>query len=184
MVKPSKSNETGSVYELREATLEDIDSIIAVERSAWFSTYPSEEAEITREDVVARFSPEFISQRKEEIGREIMEGHRYMIVTKDNITVGYSHGLKLEEYNDLVEVYVTELSQGIGKMLIRDLFNWFGDHKPIRLEVATYNKNAIDVYEHYGFRLREDLRQEDDESWNVLPSGKRIPVQFMEKPAD
>ena len=95
-----------------------------------------------------------------------------------------SHLLKEEEFGDLVEVYVSPDCQGkgYGGTLIRDGLEWLGSHNPVRLEVAVYNP-AVEIYIHFGFVDRPDLKQASDEDWNKLPSGMSIPVKFMEKPA-
>ena len=169
MTEPSRNPELKTAYILKEAAHEDIKSIIDIERQVWIDAYPNEEYGITKIDVEERFNPAFIIQRGNEIEKELQEGHRYMIAVRDNQVVGYSHGLKLTEYNDLVEVYTTEQQKGVGRLLMQNLFSWFGNEKPIRLEVAVYNTNAIKVYEHYGFKVKEDLHQDPEEVWNVLP---------------
>lgn len=60
-------------------------------------------------------------------------------------------------------------------------FKFFGDQKNIILEVAVYNNKTIKIYEHLGFRKDVSLKQDENETWNLLPSGIRIPVIFMKK---
>lgn len=171
---------------IETAKPEDIGKIVAIEEATWITTYPNNEVGITEADIRNRFNPQFKTQRKVEIEGEIQNpNHRYRLVKKGNEVIGYTHALKEEEYNDLVEIYIDPRFHGqkVGSIAMKDMLDWFGGDKSIRLEVSIYNKNAIAIYEHYGFVLAPYLQLADDEIWNVLPSGKRIPVQFMEKPA-
>ena len=166
------------------ATTDHIPSIFEIERKTWVETYPNEELSITTDDVSARFDSKFKKTRSEEIRQEIAnKAHSYRVATLKYEKVGYSHLLKEEGYNDFVELYILPSfhGQGIGGILIRDALSWFGENKPIRLEVVNYNFHAIEIYKHYGFRENPNLRQPPEETWNVLPSGLRIPVLFLEK---
>lgn len=163
---------------------EDIDEIMALEQETWIHTYPNQEEGITVEDIRARFNPEFYAKRKKEILSEFKNSHfRYRVIKKAGKIIGYSRGLLEKDYNDLVEIYVLPQyqTQGVGKLMMKDLFNWFGDKKPVRLEVARYNTKTIDFYKRLGFVHQPQLTQSPDEDWNILPSGKRIPVIFMQK---
>lgn len=173
-----------SRVEIEVASEKDIPAIIDVEERTWISSYPNEKAGIREDDIKARFNTQFKEKRATEIKDEMAsEVHSYRVVKKGGRTIAYSHLLKEEEFGDLVEVYVLPSHQrmGIGGALIRDGLGWLGGDKPVRLEVAEYNP-AIEIYKHYGFVDRPDLNQAEGEDWNVLPSGKRIPVKFMERP--
>lgn len=170
--------------EIETASNSDVPGIIEVEKQTWIDSYPNDEFGITESDVRARFGSEFTKKRAEDMRIEMEDtDHRYRVVKVNGLVVAYSHLLKEADFGDLVEVYVLPEHQGrgIGGALIRDGLNWLGDDKPIRLEVAVYNP-AIAIYEHYGFVKRPDLKQAEGEDWNILPSGKRIPVIFMERP--
>lgn len=163
----------------------DILTIIDIEEKTWISSYPNKGARITEEDIKARFGANFRSTRYQEIKTEMASDiHSYRTIRQKGIPIAYSHLLKEPGYGDLVEVYVLPLHQGkgIGGALINDGLKWLDKDKPVRLEVARYNP-AVAIYEHYGFVERPELKQTEDERWNVLPSGKRIPIKFMEKPA-
>ena len=86
-----------------------------------------------------------------------------------------------KDYGDFVEIYILSEFQGrgYGRLLFGDGLAWLGKEKPIQLEVAAYNTRARKMYEHFGFKINTDLKQGEDENWNVLPSGKIIPVVVM-----
>ncbi len=165
------------------ANKNDISGIINVEELTWVSSYPNSEIGITVDDVRARFNSEFKEKRAVDILAEMAsKKHTYRLVMFNGKIVAYSHFLKEESFGDLVELYVLPEYQGkgIGGALLRNGLSWFESEKPVRLEVATYNP-AIEIYEHYGFKKLLNLKQEEDENWNVLPSKTRIPIIFMEK---
>jgi len=170
--------------QIETATEEHIPTIIKIEEQSWVSTYPNQEAGITKEDVRARFSSDFKAKRAAEIKAEMGSGHRYRVLIKDRNVIGYSHLLQEEDYNDFVEAYLLDEyhGHGYGGALLRDGLSWFGNNKPTRLEVATHNAHAKAIYGHFGFQENPMLRQAPGEDWNVLPSGRRIPVIFMERP--
>lgn len=164
------------------ATEQDIDGIYEVEKNTWIQTYPSNN--ITKEDIEQRFNNEFKQSRCKEILNELKTTkHSYRIIKEGNKIIAYSHLLRETDFNDLVELYVLPQYQkkGIGTILMKDALEWFGDTKPIRLEVATYNIVAIAFYKQFGFHQNTHLYQSVDEKWNILPSGTKIPVIFMER---
>lgn len=172
---------------IRLATNQDIGGIIAIEKSCWLDIYPNIN-EITTEDIENRFDAQnFLSSRTEEIRNEIGElsDKRFVVIEDDKQIVGYARGWKLDEFNDLVEIYVLKefRGKGLGRLLLADMFSWFDKSKPIILEVAEYNNSAIKFYEKLGFKINTEMKQVPEENWNVLPTGKKIPVVFMVKQA-
>lgn len=167
---------------IRIATYIDIPSILKIEEQSWLFTYPNQKKGITVEDVTARFIDKSAS---EEFLRESLEDpqNQVYILEKNKDPVGYIHLLREADYNDIVQIYLLpgQIGQGYGSEAMRYILDLLGDKKPIRLQVATYN-TAIHFYEKFGFE-KTKLPQPEGEDWNVLPSGKVIPVLVMERPA-
>jgi ribosomal protein S18 acetylase RimI-like enzyme len=171
------------MIQIERASQENIVGILKVEKVTWLAVYPNEEAGITVEDVAARFNSKFEQDRIKEIETEMSsKDFSYYVAKADSRVIGYLRLFKGPEFNDLIEIYVLPNyhGMGIGRSLMKTAFRVFNNKLPIRLEVAIYNDQAIGLYKHYGFKVRPDLKQEPDEMWNVLPSGKLIPVIFME----
>ncbi len=163
-----------------------IAGIMNVEQLSWLDTYPNKEYGITFDDVKNRFNPLYIKNREIELLEDIetADGNIKLFVALDDETVvGYIRGCKGETYNDLIEIYVLPVYRGIGigKQLINELFKFFGNQKSIILEVAAYNLKSITFYEHLGFKKDISLKQNEHETWNILPSGMTIPILFMKK---
>lgn len=167
---------------IEQAHTSHVPIIAEIERQSWLSTYPNAEHGITADDVVARFAD--MSKREHLISMDMDDqSHHFFIVRKDNTIIGYLHLLNGQTFNDLVEIYLllSEQGKGYGKRLMQFALQQFGNSKPIQLEVAVYNQRAITLYEKFGFVKQLELMQPIEEDWNVLPSGKRIPVVFMVK---
>jgi len=181
MSQKEKGKQTSAKIKL--ANLSQIPDIIKVEEKAWISTYPNSSAGITREDVAERFDYIFKVKRAADIEAEMADGgHSYRVLIRNGEIIGYTHLLRESDFNDFVEIYIMEdyQGQGYGSMMFRDGLKWLKQNgKPIQLEVAVYNSKAKKIYEHYGFKENPTLSQLEGEDWNLLPSGKRIPVVFM-----
>jgi len=167
----------------RKATEKDIPSILEIEKESWMSVYPNEEEGITKQEVGERFvdntsSTEFLRD-------SLQDTHNLIyLIEKDGGIVGYVHLLVETDYNDIVQIYLSPKHQrkGIGSAAMEYILKTFGDSKPIRLQVARYNP-AVQFYEKYGF-LKTEIPQPQGENWNILPSGKVIPIVVMERPAN
>jgi ribosomal protein S18 acetylase RimI-like enzyme len=55
--------------------------------------------------------------------------------------------------------------QGIGSKLLQSALEWLGPKKDVFLHVLSYNQNAIDLYERFGF----------------VKTGKEFPEEFDEE---
>jgi ribosomal protein S18 acetylase RimI-like enzyme len=173
------------VDNLQTATPNDIDGIVEVERQSWGTTYPNEEEGIAASDVKNRFRD--LSGRRRAIQEEMaMENHRYTVVKVGSKIIGYAHVLREQRYNDLVEMYILAdyQNQQIGRRLLEEALSWLGSEKPVELEVVTYNTRAMAFYRKFGFVEKRMRQQSEGEEWNMLPSGKRMPVVFMVRQPD
>ena len=165
------------------ASVGQIPDIINIEEKTWISTYADDGVGISKKDITERFSDSFKTKRTAEIKAEMADnGHSYRVLIRNGEVIGYTHLLREADFNDFVEIYIMEdyQGQGYGSMMFKDGLKWLKQNgKPIQLEVATYNSTAKKIYEHYGFKEDPTLSQSEGEDWNLLPSGKRIPVLFM-----
>lgn len=164
--------------QIADATPEDAEGIVAVQKAAWLATYPNDELDITLEDIreqTKNFSAERMLQRLSN-----PDPNRHYWVAKDgDKVVGMHLVLRGEEENTLQALYVHPGFQrlGVGSRLMQIALDWLGNEKDIILGVVTYNKNAIDFYKKFGFV--ENGERHDEVA--TLPSGKVMPEIEMVK---
>jgi len=68
--------------------------------------------------------------------------------------------------------------KGLGKKLMQKAIEWLGNDGDIRLEVVSYNSNAINFYKRFGF---QETTNSVSDKRTQLPSGKQIPRTVMVK---
>ena len=80
-------------------------------------------------------------------------------------------------------IYVLSEAQGkgVGRKLIDKAVEFLGRDRPITLEVASYNENAIAFYKHLGFEENGNLEPRD---MFTFPSGAVVPEIEMMLPAN
>lgn len=173
-------------FKIKNAKPEDVEKIRAIARDAWLEIYPNETYDITREDIEAVdwLDPSGLERRRKEI-KEKGDTIRVWVVKddKDNV-VGFckvskdGHKTDTEGQREIDAMYVVKDLQGkgLGKKLMRKAIEWLGTDGDIRLEVVSYNSNAINFYKGFGFQ-ETDLPVSDKRT--QLPSGKQIPRIVM-----
>lgn len=159
------------------AAPEDVRGMQEVFYRTWLATYPNEEAGITVDDIEDRykdaFTDEALSKRAERIANP-PEGEALFFAKDGDRVVGLCRIVKSEQFNRLQAIYVLPEYQGrgIGRMLWEKASKVFDSNKDIVVDVATYNKNAIDFYKKLGFE--ETGKQWEDEKFK-MKSGVKIP---------
>jgi len=166
----------GSVNKIiiTEPVLGDERAIAFIQKQTWLETYPNQEHNITKADVLLK---DFDSQEKLEKWQKVIKengsGDFYFCIAKDgDKIIGYCQTAKGQDYNELKMLYILPEYQrrGVGKKLSDKAINWLGQEKEIILEVASYNQKAINFYEKYGFvKIGAGKSVE-------FPNGKKIPT--------
>ncbi len=162
--------------------VDEVDFIRSIQKEVWLTTYPNKEFGITRNDILVYFqdkekTTKWINGVKDAIAKNKSRGWTAKV---DNKIVGYSFARKNEDKNNIKSLYVLPdyQGQGIGKKLMEEMFKWFGTDKPIVLEVATYNKRAIDFYKSFGFVEKGSINN----NVAALSSGIVIPeIEMIKK---
>jgi GNAT superfamily N-acetyltransferase len=96
-------------------------------------------------------------QGKEVIAREIERGLRYFLVESGGSSIGYFAYLPEDDRLFISKVYLKKSHRGRG--LSSGIFAHFEEYarknqkKKLFLHVNRFNKNAVDVYLHYGFEI-------------------------------
>lgn len=124
-------------------------------------------------------------KKKIEEQKKYYEDRKYqvLIAEENNKIIGFCTAGKEKENNRIRAIYVLPNYQGkgVGRLLIEKAFNWLGTDKDILVNVARYNKQAIDFYKAAGFMATGRCGVFDEGA--KLPSGKLIPEIEMVKKA-
>lgn len=164
-------------FMILEATPEDAQAIAEIQKEGWLTTYVNDEFGITKEDVLSKdFSSVAHVRRWAESTTK--PSAKTWIAKKERQVVGFCFVKTGEEVNKLGALYVlsSERGTGIGSKLVEQALNYLGREKPIELEVAEYNYNAITFYEKIGFKNMGTIEKPTS---GKLPSGAQIPEVRM-----
>ncbi len=116
-------------------------------------------------------SKELDQKFRKYLKKAILKNGPYILLAEvDNEPVGFvtyekSHvdyfDTKIVEYGDIIELYVRPeyRKQGIGKQLMEEVERFFRDKgiEYLSLGCSTFNKDALDFYENFGFVNRQSL---------------------------
>lgn len=169
---------------LVEATTHDLSQIFELQQETWLDTYPNKAEGLSVEDIQSRFIG--LSKKEKEKRRKRYQQRlddpdiHFMLAKHSQKIVGYCEASKREGQHRIYGIYVSPEYQrlGIGGKLIGDAFSWLGDEVPIFLNVASYNKKAINFYKKHGFTQTGKTIQDPA---GTLPSGAVIPEIEMKK---
>lgn len=164
---------------IRDTTVEDILPLRTMHGQSWRDTYPNEEQGVSREWVEERtaswITPEGIEKSKEHV-KDIYghPNHIHKVALHDGKIVGGVHISKTKEKQHLEALYIDKAYYGTGlaQRLMEEALNWSDPHRPIDLQVATYNVRAKAFYRKYGFKEKPGTEEKFAEV---------IPVITMER---
>jgi ribosomal protein S18 acetylase RimI-like enzyme len=163
--------------QITDATASDVEGIQAVFDETWLSTYPNEEAGITREDILdirkGSLDPERLQKRREHFANP-PANQKFVVAKEGGKVIGLCSLLRLEKCNKLSTIYILPQYQGkgIGRRLREAVVPFLDQEKDTTVSVAIYNKNAIAFYEKLGFV--DTGKRFSDEKFR-MKSGNLIP---------
>ena len=170
---------------LEDAKSENVKKIRTIAKNAWLEIYPNEKYGITREDITAIdwFNPEEIEKRKKEI-KEGNNTHTWVLRDDKANIVGFckvsknnnSSDIKIQKEIDGMFIIKEFQGKGLGKKLMQKAIEWLGNDEEIKLEVVSYNTNAINFYKKFGF---QETTLPVSKKRTQLPNGKQIPRIVM-----
>jgi ribosomal protein S18 acetylase RimI-like enzyme len=144
-------------YKIRNAEPEDVLALHDVYLTTWLDTYPNQEFNITREDIIFKYennkTSEKIEERKQKMAQrgsnEIM-----LVVEADKKIIALCNASQKEENNQLQAIYVLPDYQrlGLGRALWEEAKKIFDFKKDTIVRVASYNEKAINFYKKSGFQ--------------------------------
>lgn len=144
----------------------DAQEIQEVLYRTWLATYPNEEFRITMDDIEDKFkdrnTEENLARRRKQISNQSDTKATFVAKEADRI-VGLCRMIRHKDKNQLIAIYVLPEYQGkgVGISLWHNAQKFFDGTKDTIVQVATYNKNAIEFYKKLGFqdtgkRLKDD----------------------------
>ncbi len=139
---------------LRRLAAEDIPAVGALAREVWQATYPALISQAQIDAMLAdRYAPH-------QIREQLADPHHFWWVARQGeAPVGFAHA-RLDRSDcklDKLYVHPTHQRQGIGAALIQAVADWARTQGARRLwlQVNRGNRQAIQAYEKYGFRIVE-----------------------------
>jgi ribosomal protein S18 acetylase RimI-like enzyme len=148
--------------EITKATVNDTAAIAKVQHDTWIATYPNEEQGVTENYIRQRVSNSQTPERKDFWKESLSRKDTGIWVAKfKGKVIGFCVMKKTSTYNSLEAIYVLPENQGggFGPELIEAALSWGDKDKDTRVEVASYNEQAINFYKKYGFVLSEETGQ-------------------------
>lgn len=146
-------------YEIRPATIDDVEAIRRMQAQSWRDTYPSDEmgvaADWLRDETEDWLTPEKLAQSHEHLGACFANPAQfYRVALLGDEVVGLLHvDTKSDGLKHLWGLYTARKTHGTG--LAQQLWalgaEWIGDDA-CDLEVASYNERAKAFYRKCGFR--------------------------------
>ena len=141
-------------FEITEAKASDAEEIVRIQFASWLVTYPNAEANITEEDVRAKFAN--LEKRTVGVRAQIespREGLATIVIKENGKVVGYCQTEKHEIENHVNALYLDPMYRGknVGSTIFRKALEELGNEKPVGLEVVNYNERAIEFYKRFGF---------------------------------
>lgn len=150
-----------SQYNIREATLDDIEVIRHMHAQSWLDTYPNEDKGVSKEWVKHEtdkwLTPEGFERSRQHFSEVFnSSNHFYRIAMDGDTVIGFIHGVREDDRTYLGALYVARNyhGKGIAQRLMDEVNMWFGDDN-VDLDVVTYNKRAQAFYRKYGFEITD-----------------------------
>ena len=166
---------------IEEAAPSDAETIQQVFYKTWLATYPNKEAGISVDDIEDRFKDRFTEQELEKRKKKMESmppNEKHFVAKMAGKVVGTCYAKRLDDRNQLQTIYVLPEYQGsgIGSALWKQAANFFDPTKDTYVEVAVYNKGAIDFYSRIGF---VDTGRRFSDPKFVMKSGATFPEMEM-----
>lgn len=147
---------------IRTGTLEDILGVRKIQANTWLEIYPNEKVGVSRK-WIEEYTQKWFKPKNLEGSREYFKGvfgnpdHYYRVASEGKEIVGQIHVSLVDGNQQFGSIYIDKKMRGTGlaQKMIDGAFEWLDLTKPIALEVASYNKRAIEFYRKNGFEVVE-----------------------------
>lgn len=148
---------------------------------SWKETYVNQDSGLTEEKVDEMLQHLLDDTTfRENTFKESLENPEqvfYRVVkNEDGEVVGFFHGSKHEDFNELDAIYLLDEAKGSGTggKLMEEFLAWVDKAKITRLEAFSFNDSAIGFYERYGFSVTD----------KEMELFRGMPVVEMVRPAE
>lgn len=169
-------------FKIEEPKIGDELAIATMHIKSWKETYVTPESGLTEEMVDENLGHMLTNTdfRKNTISESLEKPDEvlYRVVRNSNgEIVGFMHGSKNEEFNELEGIYLLDevKGSGTGGKLMEEFLAWINKEKPSHLEVFSFNDRALGFYTKYGFVKTDKPAQ----MWK-----DKLPFIEMVRPAD
>lgn len=150
--------ENQPIYEIREATVEDVVAIRTMHAQSWRDTYVNEEHGVTKEWVYETtekwLTPEYSEKSVSKLTKVFNDPeHLYRVALRGEEVVGFVHAsTKSDGTRHLGALYTDRSTHGtgLGQQLMAIVDEW-SQRGTVDLEVAAYNERAKSFYRTHGF---------------------------------
>jgi ribosomal protein S18 acetylase RimI-like enzyme len=133
----------------------DREQIGEVFDKVWLTTYPNKEYGITIDDILDHIEKRHqrIKESKEDRIKNPPKGETLLVAKDGEKVVGVCRVVVKEDRNQLQAIYVLQeyQGQGIGNMFWQEAQKYTDTKKDFYVELAVYNKGAIEFYKKLGF---------------------------------
>ena len=145
---------------IRDARESDAEAVIAMHDQSWLDTYPNDAAGVSHEWVKERVGkwrdPEKLEARRERIRQSGQGKDMIYRIAEDESgkVVGLISPYRNQETQRVGAIYVEKQYHGMGlaQKLMDEIIAWADPHRPLELEVASYNERAKAFYRKYNFK--------------------------------
>lgn len=169
-------------FKIEEPKIGDEIALAPMHIKSWKETYVTPESGLTEEMVDELLGHMLINTdfRKNTISESLENPDKVLYrVVRNNKgeIVGFMHGSKDEESNELEAIYLLDevKGSGTGGKLMEEFLAWIDKNKPTHLEVFSFNDRALGFYTKYGFVKTDKPTQ----MWK-----DKLPFIEMVRPAD
>jgi len=147
----------------------------------WLATYPNAEYGITVDDILDHIEKRHQRMKGSKVDtiKNPPKGETFLIAKEGIKVVGVCRVIVKDDRNQLQAIYILPENQGkgIGSLLWQEAQKYLDSGKDVYVELAVYNKNALEFYKKFGFtdtgrRIQDEkLRMK---SGNVIPEMEMI----------
>lgn len=158
--------EQQSTFKISMPKIGDEIDLALMHIQSWKETYVTKESGLTEEMVDEKLGHMLTNTdfRRNTISEAIKNPDKvfYRVIRNNsNQIVGFMHGSKNEESNEIDGIYLLNevKGSGVSGKLMEEFLNWIDKSKPIHLEVFSFNERAINFYKKYGF-VKTDMPEQ------------------------
>ena len=170
--------------QIRKAKNSDAEKILEINKNSWIATYPSVEFGITKAEIENKNWQNKIEKIRQSLETENVNNYVLEIIGNENNSqkwqiVGYvSFFENQENFSEIKAIYFDPkfVGRGFGTDLMIFAIEKLGFERDFEIKVASYNHNAIQFYQKFGFE-----KTGINEEFQLLKAKKITAIQMIAK---